>query len=65
MNTTQSLLEESDVAKLLKVSVAALRRWRTEQRGPRFIKVGALVLYRPVDIDQWVETRRSGGERTD
>jgi hypothetical protein len=42
-----NLLTESDVAKQLHVSLALVRRWRLEKRGPTFLKVGALVRYRP------------------
>ena len=45
-----TLLTEEDVAKQLHVSVASLRRWRIERRGPQFIKVGSLVRYRPEEL---------------
>ena len=38
-----NLMTEEQVSKLLHVSVASLRRWRLERRGPAFIKVGSLV----------------------
>ena len=56
-----SLLTEQDVAKHLHVSLAALRRWRLEGRGPRFIKVGSLVRYRPEELEQWVAAQPTGG----
>jgi len=52
------LLTEGDVAKQLHVSVASLRRWRLLQRGPQFVKVGALVRYRPVDLEEWLGASR-------
>lgn len=42
-----NLMTEEQVSKLLCVSVASLRRWRLESRGPAFIKVGSLVRYKP------------------
>lgn len=36
------LMTEEEVSRALNVSIAALRRWRLEQRGPVFIKVGSL-----------------------
>jgi len=57
----QSFLTEKEVAKQISVSLASLRRWRLVQRGPRFIKVGALVRYRPEDLEQWMETLATGG----
>ena len=57
----QSFLTEKEVAQQIKVSLASLRRWRLLQRGPRFIKVGALVRYRAEDLEQWLETLPAGG----
>ena len=56
-----NLLTEEDVAKQLQVSLAALRRWRVEGRGPRFIKVSALVRYRPEELENWLASQPTGG----
>ena len=40
------LLTESEVSEILRCTKAALRRWRREERGPRFIRVGRLIRYR-------------------
>jgi predicted DNA-binding transcriptional regulator AlpA len=60
-----NLLTEEEVALQLHVSLAALRRWRLEGRGPRFIKVSALVRYRPEELEQWLASRPTGGAATD
>ena len=52
----QLLLTEQDVARQIKVSLASLRKWRVERRGPQFVKVGALVRYRPEDLEEWMAT---------
>jgi excisionase family DNA binding protein len=57
----QNFLTEKEVAKQISVSLASLRRWRLVDRGPRFVKVGALVRYRPEDLQQWMETLPAGG----
>src|SRR5215475_7956572 len=57
----QSFLNEQEVSKRLNVSVATLRRWRLEKRGPMFVKVGSLVRYRPEDLDSWVAALPAGG----
>jgi len=59
-----NLLTEEDVSRQLHVSLAALRRWRLEGRGPRFIKVSALVRYRPEELEQWLASRPTGGTGT-
>jgi predicted DNA-binding transcriptional regulator AlpA len=57
----QSLLNEHDVAEILNVSVASVRRWQLFDRGPPFLKIGASVRYRPEALSEWVETRPTGG----
>ncbi len=56
------LLTESQVSPLLQVSLARLRKWRVEKRGPRFIKVGSLVRYRLADLQQWLSALPAGGD---
>ena len=56
------MLNEKQTAELLGVSVAALRKWRFQRRGPAYIKLGKLVRYRREDVDQWLLTRPKGGE---
>lgn len=55
------LLNEREVAKKLRVSLACLRRWRLEKRGPVFLKVGSLVRYRQEDLDAWLQSLPTGG----
>jgi hypothetical protein len=57
------LLTEGDVADRLHVSLASVRRWRLEQRGPQFIKVWSLVRYRPEDLEVWLAALPTGGCR--
>jgi predicted DNA-binding transcriptional regulator AlpA len=60
-NHLPQLLTETEISKQLSVSLAALRRWRLERRGPHFIKVGSLVRYRPEDVAEWLAAQPSGG----
>jgi predicted DNA-binding transcriptional regulator AlpA len=57
----QNFLTEKEVAQQISVSLASLRRWRLLQRGPRFVKVGVLVRYRPEDLEQWMASLPAGG----
>jgi predicted DNA-binding transcriptional regulator AlpA len=57
----EDFLTEKEVAKQIRVSLASLRRWRLVQRGPRFVKLGALVRYRPEDLEQWMDSLPAGG----
>ena len=53
------LLKETEVAEILNVEVASLRRWRwAGGKGPRFIKIGAAVRYDPADLVAFIEAGR-------
>jgi predicted DNA-binding transcriptional regulator AlpA len=60
-NTKGHFLNEREVAGILAVSVASIRRWRLLNQGPKFLKIGASVRYRPEDVDAWLDSRPSGG----
>jgi hypothetical protein len=51
---TPLVVREGDAARLLSVSVAALRRWRRERRGPPFVRLERCVGYRLADLDAFV-----------
>lgn len=62
-NPLQELLNEHDVARITGLSVASIRRWRLLRQGPKYLKIGAAVRYKPEDVSAWLESRPSGGER--
>ena len=54
----ESLLNESQVAKILQLTPRALQRWRLEGRGPRFVRLSRrCIRYKREDICQWIENR--------
>jgi predicted DNA-binding transcriptional regulator AlpA len=66
MNQTCSLqptlLSEKEVARLLKVSVAALQRWRVKRdAGPPWIKISTLVRYPEDELSDWIANRPRHG----
>lgn len=61
LNHLDKLLNEHDVARILSVSVSKLRRWRLFGQGPRYIKIGASVRYRPEDVKAYLDSRPTGG----
>ena len=58
-NPLQTLLTEYQVAELLRVSVATIRRRRLFRQPPDFVKIGASVRYRREAIQRLIES----GER--
>ena len=61
---TGALFTEAEVADRLRVSLACLRRWRLERRGPRFVKLGTLVRYPAEELDRWLESLPAGGSQS-
>ena len=58
-NTLETLLNEHDVARVTGLSVASVRRWRLLRQGPKYLKIGAAVRYKPEDISVWLESARA------
>jgi predicted DNA-binding transcriptional regulator AlpA len=63
-NILDALLNEQDVAGITGMSVASVRRWRLLRQGPKYIKLGSAVRYRPEDIYAWLQSRPTGGEQS-
>lgn len=57
------LLNEQQAAKALTVSVATMRRWRLLRQGPKYLKIGASVRYRPADLEAWLDSRTVEGDK--
>lgn len=55
----QQLLNEREAAKLLRISVQLLRKWRANGRGPEHIKLGTCVRYSIEDIERYISSQRS------
>jgi hypothetical protein len=56
-----SFLTEFEVAERTRISVATLRRWRLEKRGPKYSKFGSLVRYGEADLLEWQQAQPCGG----
>jgi predicted DNA-binding transcriptional regulator AlpA len=57
----EALLTEHQVAEIIGMSLASLRRWRLQRQGPKYLKIGAAVRYPPADVSAWLESRPTGG----
>ena len=50
------LLDDVELAELLKASVQTVRNWRWRGEGPRFVKLGGrMVRYKPDDVLAFIE----------
>jgi hypothetical protein len=61
MKIPENLKNEHFVASFCEVSLSTVRRWRYENRGPRYRKVGALVRYSLDDLIAWLDLQPAGG----
>ena len=57
------MLNERQTARLLACSVAALRRWRREGRGPEFTRLERCVRYNVKAIEGWLAENTSGSKK--
>ena len=52
-SSAKSTLTDIEVATRLGVSRFTVRSWRLKGVGPRFLKMGRAVRYRPQDVDEY------------
>jgi excisionase family DNA binding protein len=43
-----------EVAERLKVKTRTLQDWRSNGRGPQFVRIGRFIRYRDADVDAWL-----------
>ena len=55
-------LTECEVSERTHISLATLRRWRLENRGPKYFKFGSLVRYGEEELTRWAQAQPAGGE---
>jgi len=55
---SDKLLNTTEAARKLGVSVSYLNKRRLTGGGPVFVKIGAKVVYDPADLSAWINARR-------
>jgi len=60
-NDEPYLKDKRYAARYCNVSIGTIDRWIASGYGPRFIKMGNLVRYRPEDLAAFVEANARGG----
>ena len=57
-NDNPKLLTAKEVAEQTGLSVETLAQWRSQKRGPRYVKISRnFVRYRQCDLDGWLTER--------
>lgn len=59
---SERFFTEEEVAERTRISLGTLRRWRLENRGPKFHKFGSLVRYAEDELLAWEEAQPIGGD---
>lgn len=59
-NTPQTLLRTPEAARFLGLSTSCLEKWRCQGGGPRFVRLGKAVAYRPKDLESFISDRLAG-----
>ena len=54
-------LTDVELAEYLAISVATVRRWRQQGRGPRWIRIESSIRYPVADLHSYVAGLPSGG----
>jgi len=63
-NVLEDLLDEHDLARITKRSVASIRRDRLLKKNCPFIKIGTSVRYLRSDVEDWLRSLpRRGGQQ--
>ncbi len=57
MFSEDKLYQTDDPALLALGSRQTLAHWRSQGRGPTYVKVGGRVVYRGADLNRWLEQR--------
>lgn len=53
----QRLMTEVDAADFLRLSIRTLQAWRSQGRGPGFVRVGRAIRYRKADLIAWIDAQ--------
>jgi hypothetical protein len=66
MRQHEELWKEERTARQLNVTKGTIRRWRTQKKGPAYLKYGdekgAAIRYRACDVEEWLSRRRTAAE---
>lgn len=59
----KAVLSEQDLEERTGIKVKTWQKWRGDGTGPAYVKLGALVRYRPRDVEAWLDSRTVAPKR--
>jgi predicted DNA-binding transcriptional regulator AlpA len=71
VNTPEPYWNDFAVARFFSIHASKVRRWRREDKGPKWVRIGGAVRYKPADVFAWAEAQtpekrpRSNKKETD
>jgi predicted DNA-binding transcriptional regulator AlpA len=60
---TTKLLDTAEAAVYLRLATQTLAKWRSQGRGPSFVRLGGSVFYRLSELDQFIEAGVTAPEK--
>lgn len=57
MAERERLWSIEDLAEHLGRSVKTIYDWNSKGEGPKYVRLGRRIAYRPADVDRWLRTR--------
>lgn len=60
-----ALLDERQVARILRTSVRTLQSWRPQEAGPPYTRIRRMIRYRRQDLTNWIALFSSSGRASD
>jgi predicted DNA-binding transcriptional regulator AlpA len=57
MTNAAKVITTAEAARFLGLSESTLAKMRLNGNGPIYCKLGRRVVYRPVDLDEWLQSR--------
>jgi len=60
-SSRQRLMTPEELAEYLGVSLHCVYAWSSRGGGPKVVRVGARLRYRPTDVEQWLDRVTDSG----
>jgi predicted DNA-binding transcriptional regulator AlpA len=56
--THHEVMNDKQAARFIGISVATIRKWRFERKGPSYVRLGRSIRYFRVDLESFIEAKR-------